>query len=184
MMDFKAVELEGVGRNKLEVELIAARKEQVAAKTSWFTANNINVTFVDVEPFALQQVMLAQLTKDNEVVAVVNLKVNSFLFCVFCDKKILYIKEDSINSEQNIAEQINNELQMFFATHSLIVQRIMVGGRRANQAKLLAEINACTHITTEVLNPFGRMKLAKSIDAKRLYQSASSLILSCGLAMR
>jgi len=173
-MDFKI--LEKTSTNKINVELIAARREQVLAKTSLL--EKVKVKAIDVESFALQRAALLQLHNNNDIIAAINLKTNNLLLCIFQQENIIYVKEENI-SEQNIAQLINKELQLFFATKSFTINQIIIAGETV-KVELLDSIYNETNIPTTLANPFSNMTFK---DKTGLFKIASALTLCCGLAL-
>lgn len=182
-MDFNVLGLAPNFPNKVAVQLIAARREQVAARTKLLGEANIKVEAVDVESFALQRAALLQVAQADDVVAIVNLRQNSLLLCITQGNSMLYVKEEQIVALPDIAQQINQELQLFFANHSVTITQIIVAGTYADQMRLINNIAAATNITTYIANPFMDMECAGQIDKKALHKTAHTMLLSCGLAL-
>lgn len=181
-MDFNILGPAENNSNKIDVELIAAKREQVAAKISLLRQYGVNVKAVDVEPFALQRAALAQLPKESSI-AVFNVKQNSLLFCVIQQKKMLYVKEENIAIEIDIEKQILAELQMFFAANVVDINHILITGDVRLEDGLVEHIAEQTNIRTSGGNPFINMELAPQINRKDLNRNAHLMMLSCGLAL-
>lgn len=182
-MDFNIVGPAENNPNKIDVELIAAKREQVAAKISLLRQYGINVKAVDVEPFALQRAALAQLSKNNNVTAIFNVKQHRLLLCVMQKEKILYVKEENISSEIDIGKQILAELQMFFAANAVDINHILIAGDVRLDGGLVEQVADQTNIRTSGGNPFINMELAPQINREDLDRNAHLMMLSCGLAL-
>lgn len=149
--------------HKIDIELVAAKRDQLDAKVALVSDANIKVTAVDVDAFALARAAIPHIKHD--LTAVINLNSSSFLLCVLENRKIIYIKEENIHL--SIAHQLKNELQMFVTTHNKIVQQIILAGvlHPGNKASIATK----TGISTMVATPY-------SIDPQ--------MMLSYGLALR
>ncbi len=169
--------------DKVNIEMIAAKREQVAAKKELMCCTNMKIKSVDMELFALQRAVLQQSIKYDGVIAVINLKKRSLLLSVLEQgRKILYAKEENI-IEGDIAEQICNELQLCFATNPCKVNHIIMSGENADCADLLENISALTGIRACTANPFVDMEISGHVDALALRKVAHNMMISFGLAL-
>jgi type IV pilus assembly protein PilM len=181
-MDFEILGPVKNSPDKVNIEMIAARREQVAAKTELIRTTNMIIKSVDVELFALQRAVLQQSTKYEGAVAVINLKMKSILLSVFELGKILYAKEEN-RADNDIAQQINSELQLFFATNPCKVNQVIIAGENADSSDLLEDIFTQIGISACTANPFVGMKISEQVDALALRRVAHSMMISCGLAL-
>lgn len=176
-MDFSVLGPAKNSSNKIDVELIAAKQEQVKGKIAFLQQYNIKVKAVDIESFALQRAALLQLPQDDAVTAVINVKQNNLLVGILQNKDMLYVREENVTPGQDINEQINAELQMFFAAHSISVDRILMAGEVTGENILI------DNIPVSIANPFINMEIAPQIDRAKLNKVAHFLLISCGLAL-
>jgi len=181
-MDFNILGLVKNSPDKVNIEMIAAKREQVAAKTELMRTTNMKIKSVDVELFALHRAVLQQSIKYDSAIAVINLKMKSLLLSVLERKKILYAKEENI-TDHGIAQQIGNELQLFFATNPCKVNQIIVSGENADCVNLLENISLQTGIPTCTADPFIDMEISEHVDAAALRKVAHNMVISCGLAL-
>ena len=170
--------------DKIVVELTAARRKEVNARVNLFQRSYLKIKFVDVESFALQRAALLQLGNTDDAMVIINLKLRSLLFCVLQQGEIIYVTEENILDNQGVVERIRHELQMFFATHSLPITSILVGGESADKIGLIDEIAELVHIPVHIANPFINMEITKQLDSEEFYKIAHSMMISCGLAIQ
>jgi type IV pilus assembly protein PilM len=168
--------------DKVNIGMIAAKREQIAAKKELMRTTNMKIQSVDVELFALQRAVLQQSLKCDDTVAVINLKKKSLLLSVLEHGEILYAKEEDV-IEGDIAEQISNELQLCFATNPCKVNQIIVSGENADCADLLENIFTRVGVSVCTANPFVNVEISEHIDALALRKVAHSMMISYGLAL-
>lgn len=181
-MDFDRLEPVKNSPDKVNIEMIAAKREQVAAKKELMHSTNMKIKSVDVELFALQRAAQQQSIKYDGAIAVINLKKRSLLLSVLEQGEILYAKEENI-VEGDIAEQICNELQLCFATNPCKVNHIIIAGENADCADLLENISARVGVSVYTANPFVDMEISGHVDALALRKVAHNMIISFGLAL-
>lgn len=80
---------------------------------------------------------------------------------------------------------VKRSLQFFFSTsqHGFI-DHILLAGNVATLPNLSQLIEEKTKVTTAIANPLQYLRLAKSLDVQKVTQSAPSLLIACGLALR
>jgi len=181
-MDFNILGPVSDSPDKVNIEMIAAKREQVAAKKQLMCTTNMKMRSIDVELFALQRAALQQSLKYDDAVAVINLKKRSLLLSVLEHGEILYAKEENV-IEGDFAEQICNELQLCFATNPCKVNQIIVSGENANCADLLEGISTRIGVSVCTADPLVNMEISEHIDAIALRKVAHSMMISCGLAL-
>jgi len=87
--------------------------------------------------------------------------------------------------KQDVAEQISNALQFFFAaSHYNSVDNIVLVGGGGMIPDLDKVVANTVSIPTVVGNPFERMSTAKRINRRTLLRDAPLFAVACGLAMR
>lgn len=87
--------------------------------------------------------------------------------------------------KQDVAEQIGNALQFFFAaSHYNSVDNLVLVGGGAMVPDLDKLVSSIVSIPTVVANPFEHMKSAKRVNRHNLLRDAPMYAVACGLAMR
>ena len=85
----------------------------------------------------------------------------------------------------NMALEVSRALQFFFtSTQFNQVHHIVLAGGCAGLSGADEAVASRTQINTIVANPFANMVLSDRVKARNLLADASSLLVSCGLAMR
>lgn len=175
-MDFRVLGKSKKAQHKIDIELVAAKKELIEDRISQLEKFDVKLRAIDIESFALQRAALLQLPDDEYITAVINIKQQTLLLCVLQHNEILYIKEETLFSKEHISRQINHELEMLTAANSVTVDRILLAGEIE---EVILEIN----IPVFKANPFMHIKINEKIDRDILYQKAPLLMVSCGLAL-
>ncbi|MCK4608838.1 MAG: pilus assembly protein PilM [Gammaproteobacteria bacterium] len=182
-MDFSVLGEAPRDTAKTVVELVATKRDQVAEKTSLLEQLNYKATVVDVESFALQRAVLKNLANKKVVTAAIYLKSHVLLMSVFQDDLLLYATETQNDHAQTITQQIEQTLQMCFASHSITIEQIVLSGINADNPELTAEIKGQINIPVLPLDCFANIEIADAIDSDVLKQLAPQLLLSYGLAL-
>lgn len=86
---------------------------------------------------------------------------------------------------EQVEQQTSRALQ-FFQSSSTVgdIDHLLLIGGSANLPGLARRLQGNLGYRTTVANPFVKMSLANTIDAKKLENDASSLLIACGLALR
>ena len=84
-----------------------------------------------------------------------------------------------------IVQQISRSLQFFYSSSQFSdVDAIALTGGTAAITGLSEMVHKKLGVTTHLVNPFASMALASKVKAEALNESAPSLLIACGLAMR
>jgi len=179
-MDFNVLGKTKDQTNKIDVQLVASKREQIDAKMDLLHQVNIRARVIDIESFALARAATLQAKED--IITVIKFNKPTFLLCVLKNKTPIYTKEENIAS-QNFTKQLHHELQMFYATHDEIIKQIILAGDIPDPTSLAKNISMQINIPTSLANPFINMTFDDSINQKELYKIAPNMALSCGLAL-
>lgn len=96
-----------------------------------------------------------------------------------------YLREVLTPFRDSVVLQVRRALQFFFSSSQHAkVNHIALAGGTVNVPGLASLIEEQIGISTSILNPFMDMEISKRVDANALKDNASSLVISCGLALR
>ncbi|MDX1496709.1 MAG: type IV pilus assembly protein PilM [Salinisphaeraceae bacterium] len=87
---------------------------------------------------------------------------------------------------QDLGEQINRTLQLFYSAHSNVdtVDKILVTGGSAELPGLVTHLQQQLGVKTEVAKPFERLRKAGRSRGGKFEEASSGLLLAAGLALR
>lgn len=186
-VDFEILDYSKSSANRINVQLIAARRSFVEERVSLLAEANLKIKALDVEHLALARAgIFLYATLKNEIIALINCKNNELLFCVIKNKKIVYTNEVNVASNESIDSIIIAELQLFFATYNFFITHLVLSGDSGiGQINLLSIENFFkTKISIRIVNPFININISEKIDRRVLNSIAPSFMISFGLALR
>jgi Tfp pilus assembly PilM family ATPase len=164
---------------KVEIRLIAAKRDLVDSLLALLSIINIKLRAVDVEHFALSRAVLSLFVPSNqEVICAINYKNGCLLFCFIKNQEILYANEVPI-LDNNFTSLIINELQLFFAINNIRVAQLILSGNdfiEKIDVNTIEEIMK-SKITLTIADPL------VNLPEKATIKHSSSFMLSYGLAL-
>lgn len=175
--------------NKSTLQIVAVRKERIDKCIALLNEAGLEAKIIDIDSFALERATRMQVIDEDKIIAAINLDFGSILLCVLDNKKLLYanevfIDDNELQSAAQIVVQIKKIVQMCMLSQHMQIRQIYLSGEKANNNILLATVTEELKIPTCLANPFEFIKIYNVTDEIKLKQIGSSMLISCGLALR
>ncbi len=181
-MDFEILGPNAKYTDQIDIEVVATKKDQVVDRLTMAQKAKIKITALDVDIFALQRAVMLQ--PREQVCAIINFAGQHCLLGVLKQQHLIYIKEIQLTNQTDAVKLIYQALQMFCAAQHTVIEAIILGGDITPKTKLPNLIAAQCNIPTSLANPFQDMEIAPEVDSNLLHETAPSMMISCGLALR
>lgn len=171
------------------VRLIAVRHEQVEKSMKLLQSADLYPKIIDVDSYAIERVVRKQFKEINELVAIINIDSDSVLIVIIDHEKIVYANKDMVNTQtmqsvDQIVIQVKARLLVAFSVLHQSTEKIILSGEKAGLVGLSEAISIEFNVQTVIIDPFLGMKLSSAVSKELKQQKASSMLISCGLAMR
>jgi type IV pilus assembly protein PilM len=179
--------LRQIGKDSLEVLIVAVRNEIIESYLDAIMMAGINVGIADVDFFALQNLFETNypLLQKN-LVALVDIG-HRFVSVALCQNgESLFTGDIPLHSKEpkDIAAEINRSLSFYWgssgAVDEQLIDRIMLAGGGVRSEQLLAALQEKTGLTCEVIDPF----LGWTLDVPLPAGDKSVFAIAAGLSLR
>lgn len=188
-LDFQIMGINRDNPKQNDVLLIAARKDQIAARMAVLAEGGLEIVAVDVESHAIARwyKLLAKPLLPAVIaplIAIVDIGATLLTLTLLRDDQVLFTRSDVLHVDE-ILLQLRRSLQFFFSNYQQEqLAGIVVTGGGALMANLQASIEEQLGVPSFVINSFATLTVAEKIDQSLLVSIAPCLTLSCGLALR
>ncbi len=198
-LDFQVLGKNAHDPLSIDVLLVAARKETVAAAVAIAETSGMKVKVVDIQAHAVERaayLIAQQLSehRDGKIIAIVELGISSITLIVLQQSNNIFMHNEAIVSfdsqmfaafEDFIVSQIQRCLQFYLVNfYQGEIEQLFLAGGYALIPGLITKVTEKLKINTSLANPFGAMRIASNVSITALNQIAPSLLVACGLALR
>ena len=179
--------LRQIGKDSLEVLIVAVRNEIIESYLDAIMMAGINVGIADVDFFALQNLFETNYPSlQKNLVALVDIG-HRFVSVALCQNgESLFTGDIPLHSKEpkDIAAEINRSLSFYWgssgAVDEQLIDRIMLAGGGVRSEQLLAALQEKTGLTCEVIDPF----LGWTLDVPLPDGDKSVFAIAAGLSLR
>lgn len=192
--------------SKLDMVLVACRKEQIKPYLDFIKEAGLQAKLVDVNCYAFERALRLESIAPQETVALLNIDYSITSLVVVRNKMQLFAHDYSFdgknlktmlsaeieNQTQNIEKVLKDQfsthlrhvIHFFYSSlHNVPIQRIYLSGDLATLPILQPYIQAESGIETQIAKPCQGMTVGPQVDRQLLEQLNPALVLCCGLAL-
>jgi len=191
---------------KLDLVLIACRKEQIKPYLDFINEAGLIPKIVDVNSYALERALALEAPQETDTVALLNMdyaltslvvvKAGNQIFShdySFDGRGLINnlanaegLEKEAIDVmlKQQLSTHLRHVIHFFYSSrHNIAIKKIYLSGDLALHPAIAPFIQAEIGIETVVALPCGDMALGPNVDSALLKEKDPALALSCGLAI-
>jgi type IV pilus assembly protein PilM len=181
----------GSGQNpdQIQVLLVAAHRDKLAARIEAVSVPGIKVKIVDIQSYAIERVFPFMEINNVQTIAIADIDTAVLTLTILHDEKVVFTRtevfEQTPSFKESVVIQIRRALQFFlFSGQQQSVQTILLIGSGALVTDIDQFIAEHVGIETRIGNPLAEVAVANHINVETFNHLAPQFALCFGLALR
>lgn len=171
---------------EMEVQLIAARAEQVEIYIDLIQKAGLKIKVVDVDVYAIVRSirwMAGHLL--TETIVILDRDISSAQLILIKQNKVLSVYPIVYDAEDIFLQQIKRGIHFFSTTEpSIVLEKMVLTGYLSDSEKFRQLLQAELFLSVMTIDIFNQMIIDPLVNSEEFSKSASELLAALGLALR